>query len=346
MSASSKLRPCFRTRRLQACPPKGRDQSLATTSLVPGPRGSQPQLPSSKSPLNTGSGSQLRSSSEPHYLYKLSSSLSYHWDTLPPIPAQLAHADKFFQLQPPRFLWSAPKFKIMNFGYSPEVCFLGRSNVGKSSLLNALLCKKIARTSSKPGRTKEMNAYAVGRLENNAKNRLVLLDMPGYGKASREEWGKQIMKYLRKRKQLKRVFLLVDAVHGIKGSDKQLLDWLKQAEIPFQVILSKVDKIIYQGNTATVPSKLEVGARMEQLRKIMEDVKKEVQPDSEEVGGAIGEIISCSAEKWIEGKRMGVDALRFAMLQAAGLELRPKVKLAKPVEIVSHEEIFGMKQDG
>ena len=234
----------------------------------------------------------------------------------------------------------------MNFGYSPEVCFLGRSNVGKSSLLNALLCKKIARTSSKPGRTKEMNAYAVGRLENNAKNRLVLLDMPGYGKASREEWGKQIMKYLRKRKQLKRVFLLVDAVHGIKGSDKQLLDWLKQAEIPFQVILSKVDKIIYQGNTATVPSKLEVGARMEQLRKIMEDVKKEVQPDSEEVGGAIGEIISCSAEKWIGGKRMGVDALRFAMLQAAGLELRPKVKLAKPVEIVSHEEIFGMKQDG
>lgn len=154
------------------------------------------------------------------------------------------------------------------------------------------------------------------------------------------------MKYLTKRKQLKRVFLLVDATHGIKGGDKQLLDWLKQAEVPFQVVLSKVDRIIYQGNTTRTPSKMAAGARILQLTKMMEKIKREVQPNTEDDGGAIGELISCSAEKWIEGSRMGVDAVRFAMLQAAGLELPPKVKLAKPVEIVSHEEIFGMKQDG
>src|SRR5450432_2428333 len=87
-------------------------------------------------------------SKQTDYLKYLPSALSYHWDTLPPTKAQLHHAETFFTKHPPTFLWSAPKFKSMSFGDSPEVCFLGRSNVGKSSLLNTLLGKKMAHTSS------------------------------------------------------------------------------------------------------------------------------------------------------------------------------------------------------
>jgi GTP-binding protein len=266
------------------------------------------------------------------------SALSYHWDTLPPTPIQLSHAGKFFKVQPPAFLWSAEKFKTMDFGDSPEVCFLGRSNVGKSSLLNALLCRNIAYTSSKPGRTKLMNAFAVGGSEDNGKNRLVVLDMPGYGKGGRPQWGTQIMKYLEKRKQLRRTFLLIDAEHGVKTSDRQLLALIKDIAIPYQVILSKADKIVFPGSRTPGSEALE--ARLSELRRTMESVKKAVQPNSEDDGGAVGEVIACSSEKWIKGKRMGIDAVRFAMLRAAGLEYRPKIHLAKPVEIVPHEEIF------
>jgi GTP-binding protein len=225
----------------------------------------------------------------------------------------------------------------MDYGDSPEVCFLGRSNVGKSSLLNALLGKKIAHTSSKPGRTKLMNAFAVGGSEADGKNRLVVLDMPGYGKGGRAEWGTQVMKYLSKRKELKRAFLLVDAQHGVKESDKQLLAMFKDAEIPFQVILSKVDKVLFTGSR--MPSQAALEARFSELRRAMESVKQVVQPDKEDDGGAVGDVISCSSEKWIEGKRLGIDAVRFAMLQAAGLQYQRKVKLAVPVEVVPFEEL-------
>jgi len=79
----------------------------------------------------------------------------------------------------------------------PEVAFLGRSNVGKSSILNALMGRHICHTSSKPGRTRSMNFFAVGGEDGLGSNgKLAVLDMPGYGKASREEWGTEIMKYL------------------------------------------------------------------------------------------------------------------------------------------------------
>lgn len=227
----------------------------------------------------------------------------------------------------------------MDWGDSPEVCFLGRSNVGKSSLLNALLGKKIAHTSSKPGRTKLMNAFVVGGEEDNGKNRLVVLDMPGYGKGGRAEWGTQIMKYLHKRKELKRAFLLVDAQHGVKDSDRQLIQLFKEGNIPFQVILSKVDRVLFEGTRMPGPEALK--SRFAKLTETMESVLKTIQPDKEDDGGAVGDVISCSSEKWIDKKRLGIDAVRFAMLQAAGLEYKPKVKLASPVEVVSHEQIFG-----
>ena len=128
--------------------------------------------------------------------------ISYYWDTTPPNPDQLAYADKFFEpsRHSPIKLWSASKFRTTPLSSEPEVAFLGRSNVGKSSLLNALTGQKICWTSSKPGRTREMNAFGIGGTKG-GESKVVLLDMPGYGKGSRTEWGTEILKYLRGRKQ-------------------------------------------------------------------------------------------------------------------------------------------------
>ena len=99
-------------------------------------------------------------------------------------------------------MFSATNFRTIEILKIPEVAFLGRSNVGKSSLLNALMGKKICHTSSKPGRTRSMNFFAVGGEDGYGNlGRLAVLDMPGYGKGSREEWGREIMKYLLGRKQ-------------------------------------------------------------------------------------------------------------------------------------------------
>lgn len=128
--------------------------------------------------------------------------LAYYWDTAPPIATQLRRAEKFFGAALPKLLFSATKFRTMNNSAIPEVAFLGRSNVGKSSLLNALMGQNICHTSSKPGRTRSMNFFAVGGEDGHGSpGRLAVLDMPGYGKGSREEWGPEIMKYLIGRKQ-------------------------------------------------------------------------------------------------------------------------------------------------
>lgn len=224
----------------------------------------------------------------------------------------------------------------MNFSTSPEVCVLGRSNVGKSSLLNALLNKKIAHTSTMRGRTKLMNAFGVGGLDRG--NPLLVFDMPGYGHGARAAWGVQIMKYLEKRKQLKRAFLLVDAEHGVKETDLQILALFKSKRIPYQVVLSKVDKVLYGKG---IPGSVVRSENLAELARKMEEVKDAIQPDSEDDGGVIGEVIACSSHIRMAGKRPGIDAVRYAMLQAAGLELKPKVKLAKVEEIISYEELFG-----
>ena len=127
---------------------------------------------------------------------------SYYWDTAPPTPAQLQRSENFFRAAPPKLMFSATNFKTIEILKMPEVAFLGRSNVGKSSLLNVLMGKNICHTSSKPGRTRSMNFYAVGGEDGYGNpGRLAVLDMPGYGKGSREEWGTEIMKYLVGRKQ-------------------------------------------------------------------------------------------------------------------------------------------------
>jgi GTP-binding protein len=125
----------------------------------------------------------------------------------------------------------------------PEIAFAGRSNVGKSSLLNAVTGRtSLARVSVTPGRTRELNFFTLG------KNRaFYLVDMPGYGyarapKAAMKGWARLIRDYLRGRRELKRVFLLIDARHGIKANDTETMDLLDEAAVSYQVVLTKADK--------------------------------------------------------------------------------------------------------
>ncbi|HEX2142791.1 MAG TPA: ribosome biogenesis GTP-binding protein YihA/YsxC, partial [Candidatus Limnocylindria bacterium] len=125
----------------------------------------------------------------------------------------------------------------------PEVAFAGRSNVGKSSLINALRGRSaLARTSKTPGRTQQLNLFDLGG------GRLILVDMPGYGYAQApkplvDSWNRLIRGYLRGRPTLRRVCLLVDARHGVKDSDRALMDMLGEAAVVFQVVLTKSDAI-------------------------------------------------------------------------------------------------------
>lgn len=124
----------------------------------------------------------------------------------------------------------------------PEVAFAGKSNVGKSSLINALVSRKsFARTSSEPGKTQTINFY-------NVNNELYLVDLPGYGYArtsmeTREKWGKMIEKYLHTSKMLKAVFLLVDIRHEPSQNDVNMYDWIKYQGFTPVVIATKADKI-------------------------------------------------------------------------------------------------------
>ena len=124
----------------------------------------------------------------------------------------------------------------------PEVAFAGRSNVGKSSLLNALTNRRtLARTSNTPGRTREVNFFRLG-------GRLMLVDLPGYGyaRAGKEEiarWNELIEDYLRGRGNLLRVYLLIDARRGIGAPDRKVMELLDKAAVVYQVVLTKIDKV-------------------------------------------------------------------------------------------------------
>ena len=123
----------------------------------------------------------------------------------------------------------------------PEIAFAGRSNVGKSSLINALTGKPIARASNTPGRTQEVNFFQLGK-------QFFLVDLPGYGFAAApkklvETWTRLIHDYLRGRQQLKRVFLLIDARHGIKKVDEDIMKMLDKAGVSYYIVLTKADKL-------------------------------------------------------------------------------------------------------
>jgi GTP-binding protein len=132
-----------------------------------------------------------------------------------------------------------------------EVCFAGRSNVGKSSLINALTGRKsLARASNTPGRTQEINFFSLG-------DSRYLVDLPGYGYAEAPvavvaKWQALLKQYLAGRQTLRRVFVLIDARHGIKAVDAEILSLLDRSAVTFQVVLTKVDKILRHEREAVI----------------------------------------------------------------------------------------------
>ena len=175
----------------------------------------------------------------------------------------------------------------------PEVAFAGRSNVGKSSFLNALTNRNsLARTSNTPGRTREVNFFRLG-------GELMLVDLPGYGyaKAGKEEierWNKLIEDYLRGRADLRRVCLLIDARRGIGAPDRKVMELLDKAAVVYQVVLTKVDK-----EKAGALAKIEQGVATEIVRH----------------GAAYPEILATSA-----AKRLGLEAARASIAALADEE--------------------------
>jgi GTP-binding protein len=265
---------------------------------------------------------------------------NWYWETMPPVYNDTARADDFFvkNRNPVKLLRSAARFMEVPDSDVPEVAFVGRSNVGKSSLLNAVVDANVkdlvARTSATRGFTRTMNFYGVGpgngiMLKKDADGRqkitgtggLVIVDMPGYGDGSLASWGVEIMKYIQSRKQLRRVFVLLDTEHGIKDKDRSLLASLRLAGVSHQVILSKMDKLFIPKEgfaNDKSGSKVKSKGSLAALRATMETMRPELNPPVG--GGALGEILACSSATLVGKKRLGIDHVRYAVLKAVGLD--------------------------
>ncbi len=154
---------------------------------------------------------------------------------------QLEAGKQLFQI-PAQFVLGVANLSQLPLTDMPEVAFAGRSNVGKSSLINAVTQQKgLAKTSNTPGRTQQLNYFNLG-------DKLHLVDLPGYGYAQAPEklvkqWQKLIFTYLQGRVNLKRVFVLIDSRHGIKKVDEEIMEMLDKAAVTYQIILTKSDKI-------------------------------------------------------------------------------------------------------
>jgi GTP-binding protein len=187
------------------------------------------------------------------------------------------------------FLLSAPQLKFLPEPDYPEIAFAGRSNVGKSSLINAITGRKaIARASVTPGRTQELNFFDVGEPV-----RFRLVDMPGYGFAKAplkvvEKWRSLVRTYLRGRVVLKRTLVLVDSRHGLKDTDREMMTMLDEAAVGYRLVLTKADKI--------KASELEA-------------VTAKVAAEARQHSAAFPQIAVTSAEKG-----MGIAELRSAIL--------------------------------
>jgi GTP-binding protein len=160
------------------------------------------------------------------------------------VDEELAERARRLFAGPIEFLKSAPELKFLPDPTAPEIAFAGRSNVGKSSLLNALTNRnKLARTSNTPGRTQELNFFDVG-----SPLQIRLVDMPGYGFAEApkdmvKRWRFLINDYLRGRQVLKRALVLVDSRHGLKEVDRDVLKMLDDAAVSYHLVLTKSDKV-------------------------------------------------------------------------------------------------------
>ncbi len=196
--------------------------------------------------------------------------------------AELAAANTWFT-RPCDFMLSVAQLPQLPEADKDEIAFAGRSNVGKSSLINALFNqKKLAKTSSTPGRTQQLNFF-------NFAGKIYLVDLPGYGYAQAPEklvkqWQAMLKAYLRGRPNLRRVFLLIDARHGLKKEDLEIMQMLDEAAVAYQIVLTKVDKI-----SAAAAQKMQL--------QILESLKTHA--------AAMNDILLTSAEK-----KIGLDQCR------------------------------------
>ncbi|WP_046862271.1 ribosome biogenesis GTP-binding protein YihA/YsxC [Microvirga massiliensis] len=190
------------------------------------------------------------------------------------------------------FRWAAGSLPGLPPMGPVEIAFAGRSNVGKSSLVNALTGRNaLARTSHTPGRTQELNFFEIG-------GRFSLVDMPGYGYAavSKEKvgtWTKLIHDYLRGRASLARVYVLIDARHGIKPVDQTILDLLDSAAVSYQVVLTKADEVKGGGLASRVAETSAALARRPAAHPI-------VLPTSSRTGAGIPELRAAIAQLLLE----------------------------------------------
>jgi GTP-binding protein len=153
---------------------------------------------------------------------------------------KINNVDNFFKGSC-KFFMGATKYDHIKESYLTEVAFIGRSNVGKSSLINALVGQKIALTSKTPGRTRQLNFFELSE-------KLNLVDMPGYGyakvgKQQVESWEKLSYQYFSKRANLRRVFLLLDSRRGLGDKDKELMNMLDALAVNYQIVLTKIDEL-------------------------------------------------------------------------------------------------------
>ena len=212
---------------------------------------------------------------------------------LPEIGAERLAFGRWLFAQECTFLRGVVKMDGLPAADKPEIAFAGRSNVGKSSLVNALTGRRtLARVSNTPGRTRELNFFELAGLAN-------LADLPGYGYARTErklvdQWTKVIFQYLRGRATLKRVMLLVDARHGLKPFDTQAMEALDEAAVSYQIVLTKVDKLKTAELAAVMAKTAEKAAKHPAAHPV-------ICPTSSETG-------------------LGIDHLRALAAEAAGLE--------------------------
>ena len=182
--------------------------------------------------------------------------------------------EDFFAKNKPTFLLGAVNVEQFPKNNVSEIAFLGKSNVGKSSLINAITRSSIAITSKTPGRTKQLNFFSIA-------NKITVVDMPGYGfaKANKDDiinWNRLIFDYLSNRRNLKRLFLLVDSRRGLKENDFDVIYLLDQCSISYQIILTKTDEI----------NKIE-----------LEEVYNNIKNESLNHAAMLDDVLMCSSKK-------------------------------------------------